>query len=155
MTINGRAESLNEPPERVRPAHPVLLYDDHCKFCRASAELVQAWDRESRFDLLPLSDPLAASLLSPMTEAERMESIHVVQPDGSITSAGQAALSLCAQLPAASWLARAASAAEPIDAGIKALYNGLSAIRASLAPLVPQRDPVRRWRGLSPQSAES
>jgi predicted DCC family thiol-disulfide oxidoreductase YuxK len=140
-------------PARIRPAHPVLLYDDHCKFCRASVAFVHGWDRGTRLDFLPLSDPLAASLLSPMSEAARMESMHVVQPDGTISSAGQALLSLCAELPAASLLARASSAAAPVAAGTKALYDALSAIRGSLAQIVPQRDPVRRWRGPSPQSS--
>jgi len=88
-----------------------------------------------------------------MSEAERMESIHVVQPDGTISSAGQALPSLCAEIPAASLLARASSAAAPVAAGTKALYDALSAIRGSLAQMVPQRDPVRRWRGPSPQSS--
>jgi predicted DCC family thiol-disulfide oxidoreductase YuxK len=144
---------VNDLPGRIRSAYPVLLYDDHCKFCRASAALVHGWDRDTRLDLLPLSDPLAASLLSPMSETERMKSIHVVQPDGSISSAGQALLNVCAELPAASWLARASSAAAPVRAGTEALYDRLSAIRGSLAHIVPQRDPIRRWRGPSPQSS--
>ncbi len=145
-STDTKGTPVSDPADRIRPLHPVLLYDDHCKFCRASAALVQAWDREQRLDFLPLSDPLAASLLAPMAEDERMQSIHVVQPDGSITSAGDAFLSLCALLPAASWLANASESAEPVASATKAIYLGVAKIRGSLAHVVPQRDPIRRWR---------
>jgi predicted DCC family thiol-disulfide oxidoreductase YuxK len=138
---------VNDATNRIRPAHPVLLYDDHCKFCRAGAALVDVWDRDDRLDFLGLSDPLALQLLAPMSEAERLESIHVVQPDGTITSAGAALRHTLAELPVASLVSRAAAVAAPIAAGIDACFGGLSAIRGSLAPVVPERDPIRRWRG--------
>lgn len=51
------------------------------------------WDRTDRLDLLPLSDELAARLLAPRSEAERLASTHVVQPQGTVTSGGEALLS--------------------------------------------------------------
>jgi predicted DCC family thiol-disulfide oxidoreductase YuxK len=125
----------------------VLLYDDHCKFCRASAVLVETWDRAERLDFLPLSDPLAEKLLAPMSEAQRLGSIHVVEPDGTITSAGDALLAAFAELPVGSWVSDAAGAVPPIATGIKTLFRGLSNNRGSLAHVVPHRDPIRRWRG--------
>ena len=110
--------------ERLRPAHPVLLYDDHCKFCRASAVLVETWDRAERLDFLPLSDPLAEKLLAPMPEAQRLDSIHVVQPDGTVTSAGDALLAAFAELPVGSLVSDAAGAVPGIRTGIKTLFAG-------------------------------
>lgn len=135
--------------ERFRPAHPVLLYDDHCKFCRASAVLVETWDRAERLDFLPLSDQLAEKLLAPMSEAQRLGSIHVVQPDGTVTSAGDALLAAFAELPVGSWVSDGAGVVPPIATGVKALFRGVSNNRGSLAHVVPHRDPIRRWRGVA------
>jgi predicted DCC family thiol-disulfide oxidoreductase YuxK len=139
--------SMSEATGRIRPTHPVLLYDDHYKFCRANAALVEAWDREDRLDLLPLSDELAARLLAPMSEAERLASIRVVQPVGTVTSGVEALLSALAELPAGSRLAGVAAATPPLASGVNARYGALARIRGSLAYIVPQRRPVRRWRG--------
>ena len=45
-------------------------------------------DRRHRFRPLALQDPRAAELLPGLSEEERMQSFHVVEPDGTVHSAG-------------------------------------------------------------------
>ena len=65
-----------------------LLYDADCGLCKFVAARVLELDRGHRYRPLALQDPRAAELLPGMSEAERMESFHVVGPDGTVHSAG-------------------------------------------------------------------
>ena len=45
-------------------------------------------DRGGRYRPLALQDPRAAELLPGLSEEERMQSFHIVDPDGTVHSAG-------------------------------------------------------------------
>jgi predicted DCC family thiol-disulfide oxidoreductase YuxK len=69
---------------------PVLLYDADCRFCRFVARTVLRLDRRERIALLPLQDSEAPPLLPGLDEAQRLSSIHLVEPDGRRSSRGAA-----------------------------------------------------------------
>lgn len=137
---------MTPPNGPTSSSHPVLLYDDECKFCRASAALVRAWDHREALDLLPLSDRRATSLLAPMTPAQQMRSIHVVEPDGSISSAGSAVIALCRDLPGVAWIPRTVASRPLLGTLIGRAYTAIAAARGALASVVPECRPVSRWR---------
>jgi predicted DCC family thiol-disulfide oxidoreductase YuxK len=86
----------------------VLLYDGDCRFCRFSLERVLAWDRHSRIRPLALQDPEAERLLARLDAQARMDSWHLVERDGTLSSAGRAVAPLLRLLPGGRPLARIA-----------------------------------------------
>ena len=91
-------------------------------------------DRARRFRPLALQDPRAAALLPELDERERMASFHVVDPDGSVHSAGDG---LAALLPPLGRSPRAAAR----------LYRLVADNRDRLGKLIPgvaRRQAARR-----------
>ena len=74
----------------MAPFRPVLLYDADCRFCRFSARAALRIDRREQFAVLPLQDPEAAPLLSAVTEAQRLASVRLVEPNGRLLERGDA-----------------------------------------------------------------
>ena len=68
--------------------HAWLLYDADCGLCKFVVARVLELDRAHRFRPLALQDPRAAELLPGMSEEERLQSFHLVEPDGTVRSAG-------------------------------------------------------------------
>jgi predicted DCC family thiol-disulfide oxidoreductase YuxK len=71
-------------------AHP-LLYDPDCGFCRVCVAVVLRWDRHGRLRPVP---------------GENLESWQLIQPDGTVLSAGAAFSPLFRLLPGGPPLAR-------------------------------------------------
>jgi predicted DCC family thiol-disulfide oxidoreductase YuxK len=67
-----------------------LLYDADCGVCKFILARVIELDRGGRYRPLALQDPRAAELLPGLGEEERMQSFHIVEPDGTVHSAGDA-----------------------------------------------------------------
>ena len=65
-----------------------LLYDQDCGFCRWSVRRVARWTG-GRVELMPLQSPDADGLLGPVAP-RKMESWHLVLPDGTVHSAEDA-----------------------------------------------------------------
>ena len=65
-----------------------LLYDADCGVCKFILARVIELDRAGRYRPLALQDPRAAELLPGLSEEQRMESFHIVDPDGTVHSAG-------------------------------------------------------------------
>jgi predicted DCC family thiol-disulfide oxidoreductase YuxK len=76
-----------------------LLYDDDCGFCRWSLHLILRWDRHGRLRPVAIQSEEGARLLADLSEEERLASFHLVAPDGSLASAGAAAVPLARLLP--------------------------------------------------------
>jgi predicted DCC family thiol-disulfide oxidoreductase YuxK len=68
-------------------AKPWLLYDADCGLCKVILARVLELDR-GKYRPLALQDPRAAELLPGLDEEERLQSFHIVDPDGTIHSAG-------------------------------------------------------------------
>lgn len=90
-----------------------LLYDADCGVCKFIVARVLELAR-GRYRPLALQDPRAAELLPGLSEEERMESFHIVEPDGTVLSAGEG---LAALLPPLGRSPRMASRAYWLVAG--------------------------------------
>jgi predicted DCC family thiol-disulfide oxidoreductase YuxK len=117
-----------------------VLYDSDCGFCRWALGWILRWDTRRRLEPVAIQEPRAAELLASVPEERRLESWHLVGPDGSVRSGGSAAAPLLRLLPAGAPLAALArSAPALVDRG----YRWVAAHRSALArPL--RRDGVRR-----------
>lgn len=116
-----------------RPVRAVLLYDRECGFCRSSLDLVLAWDRRGRLRPVALQDPEADRLLADLDREQRMASWHLLAPDGSRSSAGEAVAPLLRMLPGG---APAAAVAERFPALTEAAYRSVAAHRGALYRLI-------------------
>lgn len=67
-----------------------ILYDGDCGFCRWSLDRVLAWDRRGRLRPLALDTAEARELTPGMSEEDRAASWHLVEADGTVSSAGAA-----------------------------------------------------------------
>jgi predicted DCC family thiol-disulfide oxidoreductase YuxK len=67
-----------------------ILYDADCGFCKWALAQVLRLDRERRLRPVALQGPEAEALLHGMDEEERIESWHLVTPDGHVSSGGAA-----------------------------------------------------------------
>jgi predicted DCC family thiol-disulfide oxidoreductase YuxK len=81
------------------PPRAALLYDADCGFCLWCLHKVLAADRHHRLRPVALQDPEADALLGGMDEERKMDSWHLVTPDGSVYSAGAATGPLLRLLP--------------------------------------------------------
>lgn len=76
-----------------------VLYDDDCGFCKWSLDKLLAWDRRRRLRPVAIQSEEGERLLAEIPEAERLDSWHLVDPQGRVTSAGPALGPLARQLP--------------------------------------------------------
>ena len=125
-------------------ARPVLLYDAGCRLCRCAARVVAALDRRRRLALLGLEDSAADRLLEQVARVERLSSLRLVLPDGSVLSAGQATLAALELLPATRPLTWAAERLRA-QAAVEALYSFIARHRGRLGGLVPDGPAPRRF----------
>ena len=110
-----------------------LLYDEDCGFCRWSADLLRAWDREHRLRFLPIQAPGGQALLSAVPAAARLDSVHVVTPDGRLWSAGAAIAPVFSLLPGGRPLAAIARA---VPGATERVYRAVARRRSRLGRLL-------------------
>jgi predicted DCC family thiol-disulfide oxidoreductase YuxK len=121
-----------------------VLYDDDCGFCRWSAEKLRRWDRHGRLRFVAIQSATGQRLLSELTPDERLESWHVITPDGRRSSAGAGLAPVLERLPAGRTLAMIADAAPPLtDAAYRAVAKRRTAIGRMLGADACAVDPSR------------
>jgi len=76
-----------------------VLYDSDCGFCKWSLDKILAWDRDGRLRPVAIQSPEGQELLAGVPPERRLDSWHLVEPDGSVVSAGPAAAPLARVLP--------------------------------------------------------
>lgn len=118
-------------------ASSFLLYDAKCGICNWIAARVLAADRRRRLEPVAIVSPKGAALLEDLAPERRLDSWHLVRPDGSRSSAGAAVIDLAELLspPSAGAAGRAAARVLARPAGW--LYAPLAARRSALGRLVP------------------
>ena len=121
------------------PDRPALLYDDGCRFCRATVDAVRIWDGRRCLALLPWSDPLAREWMAALASDARERSMHVMQPDGVLLSGGDAFVAVIAVLPGLGWLARLAGRVDWVRRLLGGAYRLVAANRGPLSRIVPNR----------------
>ncbi len=70
--------------------------------------------------------------------------MHVVEPDGTFVSGGDALVRLSELLPGAAWLARLAEKEPRVRGGVGRAYSAVASRRGSLSRWVPDRPPTVR-----------
>ncbi|HEY3211039.1 MAG TPA: DUF393 domain-containing protein [Actinomycetota bacterium] len=93
----------------ARNEQAVLLYDSDCGFCRWSTAKILSWDRHGHIRPVPLQAPESDRLLPGMDQKTKLDSWHLVTPDGRIRSAGAAFPPLLRLVPGGRPLAAVAS----------------------------------------------
>jgi hypothetical protein len=94
------------------------------------------------YDILPLSDTRVPRLLPGLDQRERMASAHILDPDGSVSSAGRVQARVLRDVVPLKALARA-----PLWENVnEVVYRVIAANRHRLAKFVPDRPAVTRWR---------
>jgi predicted DCC family thiol-disulfide oxidoreductase YuxK len=77
----------------------IVLYDQDCGFCKWSLDKILAWDRADRVRPVAIQSPEGQELLSEVPVEKRLDSWHLVEPGGSVRSAGAGAAPLARILP--------------------------------------------------------
>ncbi len=139
-----RPSSIDDGPP-ARPSHLTVLFDDDCGVCRDTIRQLRRWDREDRFEFLPLQQ--AASSGRPLLERLAAEghlpdAIHVVdEATGHVVSGGHAALAILDALPGG-WLFRPWAALPPTALAADLVYRVAVRHRDRVAWLMGMRDDV-------------
>jgi predicted DCC family thiol-disulfide oxidoreductase YuxK len=141
---DATAESTTQA-EAARAGNLVVLYDSDCGVCRETVRRLRRWDRESRFEFVPLES--AASSGRPVLERLAAEGhlgdeLHVVdESTGRVVAGGHAALAILDALPGG-WLLRPWAALAPTAIAADVVYRVAARNRDRLAWLVGLRDDV-------------
>ena len=77
----------------------VVLYDADCGLCRWGLAKILSFDRRNRLRPVALQDPEADRLVPGMDAVRKWASWHLVDPEGSIRSAGDAVAPLLHMIP--------------------------------------------------------
>jgi predicted DCC family thiol-disulfide oxidoreductase YuxK len=80
-------------------ARATVLYDGDCGFCRWSADKLRTWDRHGRLAFATIQGSIGQELLGSLDPDRRLDSWHVVEPNGRLWSAGAAAPLILRLLP--------------------------------------------------------
>ncbi|MGH2538925.1 MAG: thiol-disulfide oxidoreductase DCC family protein [Actinomycetota bacterium] len=110
-----------------------VLYDADCGFCRWSTERLRVWDRHRALRFVPLQHREVDRLLHDLSPERRAASWHLVEPDGSIRSAGAAVPPLMRRLPAGTPIA---ALAESMPRLTDRVYAAVARRRSMLGSLL-------------------
>jgi predicted DCC family thiol-disulfide oxidoreductase YuxK len=134
-------------------ARAVLLYDGDCGFCRWTARQLLAWDRHQALRAIAIQSRDADALLANVPPHRRLESWHLVTPDGRVFSAGDAVAPLARLLPLGRPLGAIAST---FPRATGRVYRAIARNRGRLGSLVGARacavEPPRRASASYPAS---
>jgi predicted DCC family thiol-disulfide oxidoreductase YuxK len=98
-------------PRAATPAVPVLLFNDECAVCRRIARWTDASARSASGQATLLErpigdDPAALQALNPdLGIWDAYETIHLLMPDGSMKTGGEAVAEVFRRLPNCAWFA--------------------------------------------------
>lgn len=106
----------------------VLIYDDHCPFCRRWVARFERWNRHQTVRAIPLHDAWAGTV-SGKTRAELERAMHFVAADGRVFVGAGAVRELLRFVPWG-WLPRAAFSLPGVMLVAERIY-GLVAARRS------------------------
>jgi predicted DCC family thiol-disulfide oxidoreductase YuxK len=119
--------------------------------CRTILAAILAWDRHERLRPLALGTPEADRLLAGMSEEQRWGSWHIVEPNGSLRSAGEGFAPLLRTLPGGKPLA---ALAQRSPEGAERAYRLVAGNRSRLGRLVPGALKRRAERAIARREAQ-
>ena len=121
---------------------PILLFNDECAVCRAIAHWViraAGSHREaSSIIVRPIgNDPLVLRTMNPALDIwDAYANIHLLMPDGSMRTNGDAVAETLRRLPDTRWLARIFDVSMFGRRPFQALLNGAYTVLSDLRPLL-------------------
>jgi predicted DCC family thiol-disulfide oxidoreductase YuxK len=132
---------------RASQATPLtVVFDGECGVCRETINRLRRWDREDRFEFLPLQAAATSGrpLLERLAAEKRFDdAIHVVdEAAGRVVAGGHAALAIIDALPGG-WLLRPWAVMPQTAVAADVVYRLASRHRDRLAWLMGLRDDVR------------
>jgi predicted DCC family thiol-disulfide oxidoreductase YuxK len=116
------------------PAAATVLYDADCGFCRASVAALLAFDRAGRVLPEAIQSREGQRLLVDIPPDRRLDTAHIVLPDGQVRSGGDGLAPLARLLPGGTPIAVVASA---LAAPTRWAYGWVARHRSGLSRLVP------------------
>jgi predicted DCC family thiol-disulfide oxidoreductase YuxK len=101
MTLAPVAEAAPRlPSPRENPQADIVIYDGHCRFCRAQVERLARWDRGGkRLAFLSLHDPEVKKRFPDLSYDQLMEEMYVVDQRGRRHAGAAAFRYLTTRLP--------------------------------------------------------
>ena len=118
----------------------IVLYDSDCGICKWLLAGLLRCDRALRLRPVALQTPEAAELLHDLDPEERMESWHLIAPDGERRSGGDAIAPLLALLPGGR---RLTAPFARFPGATNCGYRWVARNRSRLSKLVPARSKRR------------
>ncbi len=110
-----------------------VLYDEDCGFCKWSLSKILRWDRRNELLSVAIQSEEGQRLLESVPEDRRLDSWHLVEPSGTVRSAGDAAAPLFDVLPAGKPLA---AAARTFPGATERAYRAVANNRSRLGQLI-------------------
>lgn len=132
-------------------ATTAVLYDADCNICKTITETLMTWDRGARLRPVAIQSDEGQRLLGPISVEKRLQSFHLVRPDGSVVSAGPALAELFRMLPAGTPIAKLLELAPGATSGG---YEWVAANRVQLSRLIPGRVKAVANRRLAARTGE-
>ena len=87
-------------------ARAVLVYDDECPMCRASALWLMRLARSSgQVEILPCRSPVRVARFPGISEAECLTAMQLILPDGRVLAGADAVPELLRRIHGFGWLA--------------------------------------------------
>jgi predicted DCC family thiol-disulfide oxidoreductase YuxK len=97
---------LRGSPRTLEPGPHIVLYDGGCGFCKLAVRWLVRLDRRRCLRPVAIQGAEGQGLLSEVPETQRLESAHLLSPDGTLHSGAAAAAPLAELLPGGSIVAR-------------------------------------------------
>jgi predicted DCC family thiol-disulfide oxidoreductase YuxK len=101
--MSSPATAIPESPALPDPeSHPqadVVIYDGHCRFCRAGVERLHWWDGGARLAFISLHDPRVAERYPDLSHEQLMAQMYVVDAAGNRYGGADAIRFLTRRLP--------------------------------------------------------
>jgi predicted DCC family thiol-disulfide oxidoreductase YuxK len=121
---------------------PILLFNDECAVCRVIARWVrksaEGQVEGSSIIVRPIgNDPLILRTMNPDLDIwDAYANIHLLMPDGSMRTNGEAVAETLRRLPNTRWLARTFNLRIVGQRPFQAMLNGAYTVLADLRPLL-------------------
>ena len=145
--VFGAMEIQTNLPAAPAGSGPLtVLYDSDCGVCTETIRRLRRWDREDRFEFMPLrlaSSSGRPALMELAALGHLGDAIHVIdESTGRVVTGGHAALAILDALPGG-WLLRPWAALPPTAMAADVVYRVAARHRERLTWLMGLRDEVR------------
>jgi predicted DCC family thiol-disulfide oxidoreductase YuxK len=116
------------------PVRTVLIFDGECGFCR---RWVRRWRRASgdRVEYLPFQDARVAERFRDIPLASLEQAVHLVEPDGRVSSGAEAAFRLFRCAGVRRWPLRLYEASPLFAKSAECFYRVVAKHRAAISAL--------------------